>query len=369
VPDWAAEGLLEGLEGEEREDRVQLLDQLHDAGVSMEELREAAKEQRLALLPVERVLGGDYRLTAREVAERAEVPLDFFLEQRRALGLPSIDPDEKGFNDDDVEGACEIRRFLDAGFEREGVLEVTRVVGEGMRRVADTVSTQVARVMLHPGMTERDLGMGYAQAARELGPLMGRRLEYVFKVQLRELVRSEVVSRAELVSGEVPGSETVAVGFADLVGFTKLGEELPPEEIGRVAGRLGELAQDVVEPPVRLVKTIGDAVMLVSAEAEPLVHVTIELVRTADEAGQDFPQLRSGLAVGEAIARGGDWYGRPVNMASRVTGIARPGSVLTTAEVHDAADDSFRWSFAGRRRIKGVKDPQPLFRVREQTRD
>jgi adenylate cyclase len=369
VPDWAADGLLEGLEGEEREARAELLDQLHDAGVSIDELRDAVKEQRLALLPVERVLGGDYTFSAREVAEQAGVPLDFLLEQRRALGLPSIGPDEKGFNEDDVEAAHEIKQFLDAGFEPDAVLEVTRVVGEGLRRVADTVSDQVARVMLQPGVTERDLGMRYAQAARELGPMMGRRLEYVFKLQLRELVRNEMVSRAELVSGEVPGSETVTVSFADLVGFTKLGEELPAEEIGRLAGRLGQLASDVVEPPVRLVKTIGDAAMLVSHETEPLVHATIDLVRAADDAEENFPQLRSGIAVGEAIGRGGDWYGRPVNLASRVTGIARPGSVLTTSEVRAAAEDSFRWSFAGRRRLKGVKEPQPLFRVREQAPD
>ena len=369
MPDWAREGLLEDLAGEEREARTELLDQLHEAGVSVEELRKAVEEQRLALLPVERALGGDYRLTAREVAERAGLPLDLFLEQRRALGLPSIDPDERAFNDEDVEAAREIEQFLEAGFDPDDMLEVTRVVGEGMRRVADSVSSLVAKVMLQPGVTERDLGMRYAQAARELGPMMGRRLEYVFKLQLRELVRNEMVSRAELVSGQVPGSETVTVCFADLVGFTKLGEQLRPEEIGRVAGRLGQLAQEVVEPPVRLVKTIGDAAMLVSHDTEPLVHATIDLVRAADEAEEDFPQLRSGVAVGEAIGRGGDWYGRPVNLASRVTGIARPGSVLTTGEVRDAAEDSFRWAFTGRRRLKGVKEPQPLFRVRESARD
>jgi adenylate cyclase len=121
----------------------------------------------------------------------------------------------------------------------------------------------------------------------------------------------------------------------------------------------------VVEPPVRLVKTIGDAAMLVSQESEALLHTSLALVQAADEAGEEFPQLRAGVAVGEAIGRGGDWYGRPVNIASRVTGIARPGSVLTTAAVREEVEDSFRWSFAGRRRLKGVKEPQPLFRVRE----
>jgi adenylate cyclase len=75
--------------------------------------------------------------------------------------------------------------------------------------------------------------------------------------------------------------------------------------------------------------------------------------------------LRAGVARGEAIGRGGDWYGRPVNVASRLTGVARPGSVLTTESVHDEAEGAFDWSFAGRKRLKGVKEPLPLFRARE----
>jgi adenylate cyclase len=131
-----------------------------------------------------------------------------------------------------------------------------------------------------------------------------------------------------------------------------------------VAGRLGELAAEVAEAPVKLVKTIGDAAMLVSPDAEALVRVTLDLVRAADEDGEDFPMLRAGVARGEAIGRGGDWYGRPVNVASRLTGVARPGSVLTTEGVHDEAEDAFDWSFAGKKKLKGVKDPVPLFRAR-----
>ena len=116
---------------------------------------------------------------------------------------------------------------------------------------------------------------------------------------------------------------------------------------------------------MRLVKTIGDAAMLVSPETEPLVRVTLDLVHAANEAGEDFPLLRAGVARGEAIPRGGDWYGRPVNVASRVTGVARPGSVLATEAVHEEVEGAFDWSFAGKKKLKGVKDAVPLFRARE----
>src|SRR3954454_20379816 len=194
--------------------------------------------------------------------------------------------------------------------------------------------------------------------------MIASELEYVFKMHLREVVRNEVVNRAQIMSGELPGTELVNVSFADRVGFTKIGENLPPDEVGRVAGRLGRIASEIAEPPVRLVKTIGDAAMLVSPEAEPLVHATIALVRAADDEGEDFPQLRAGIARGEAIGRGGDWYGRPVNVASRVTGVARPGSVLTTSEVKQEAEDAFDWSFAGRKRLKNVKGQLALYRAR-----
>lgn len=362
--DFEAEGLLEGLSGEERSARLQLLEQLSSAGVSLDELRTAVEEQRLALLPVERALGGTPDLTASDVADRAGVSVDFVKRHRRALGLPQAGTDEKSFTSEDVEAIEDLKNFVEAGLDEEGLEDVTRVVGESMQRVARSVAQLTASSLLRPGVSEHELGVGYAEAARGLVPTLGKQLEYVFKLQLLEIVRSDMVSRAELETGRLPGSEAIAVSFADLVGFTKLGEELPPEEIGRVAGRLGKLASDVAEPPVRLVKTIGDAAMLVSPDAAALVDVTLRLVHAADAESDDFPMLRAGVAFGEAIGRGGDWYGRPVNVASRVTGVARPGSVLVTDGVHSAAEDAFRWSFVGKRKLKGVKEQVPLFRAR-----
>ena len=366
--DFEEEGLLQGLEGDDRDARLRLLEQLSEAGVPDDELRQAVQEQRLALLPVERALGGERTLTAEEAAKRAGVSVDFVRRHRRALGLPLSDEDGGGFSEDDVRMLEDLKKFLDAGLDEEGIEDATRVVGESMSRVARTVAQLTANSLIHPGVNEHDLGLGFAEAARQLVPLFGNQLESVFKQQLLEVVRSEMISRQELATG-LSDAETINVSFADLVGFTKLGEQLPPEEIGRVAGRLGELAADVADPPVRLIKTIGDAAMFVSPETEPLVRVTLDLVRAADDAGEDFPMLRGGVARGEAMRRGGDWYGRPVNVASRLTGVARPGSVLATESVHDEAEGAFDWSFAGRKKLKGVKEALPLFRAREKGSD
>ena len=116
--------------------------------------------------------------------------------------------------------------------------------------------------------------------------------------------------------------------------------------------------------PVRLVKTIGDAAMLAAPTAKPVVDAVVELVEDS-LAGQDAgrPLLRGGVASGEALQRAGDWYGRPVNLASRLTSFARRGSVVASQDVHDAVGDDYAWSFAGNRRFKGVGDEVPVYRV------
>jgi adenylate cyclase len=95
-----------------------------------------------------------------------------------------------------------------------------------------------------------------------------------------------------------------------------------------------------------------------------VVEAALELVENAAEEGEDFPLLRAGVACGEAMPRGGDWYGRPVNLASRITAIARPDSVLADEAVHDALADDYAWSYAGSRRLKGIDGSVKLYRCR-----
>jgi adenylate cyclase len=133
-------------------------------------------------------------------------------------------------------------------------------------------------------------------------------------------------------------------------------------ELGTVAGRLASLSASLTQAPVRLIKTIGDAAMFVSADPGPLVEVALRLVDAFAE--EELPSLRAGVALGPATIRAGDYFGNSVNLASRVTGVARPGSVLCTREVRDASGDRFSWSAAGRHKLKGVAGPTSLYRAR-----
>jgi adenylate cyclase len=367
--DFAAEGLLDGLEDRRaRAERVALLEELIADGVSLEELTAAVAEDRLVFLRVERTLG-TARYTLREVAELTGVDAEDALRYRQALGLPRPDLDERVLTDRDVEAIRQLKAFEAAGLPEEGLVEMARVLGESLSRVAAAVRLLVRDALLDPVVGERELSARFAAINEQLGPQLGKAMQRIFEMHLQDQLRNDAIGRAEIAHGRILGATEVTIAFADLVGFTKLGEHIPAEELGAIARRLLELATEAVSPPVRLVKTIGDAAMLVSPDAGALVEVAIELVRLADAEGEDFPPLRAGLATGEALHRAGDWYGSPVNVASRVTSIALPGSVVVTAASRDAATaagDEPRWRFSTLppRRLKGVDGTVALYRVR-----
>jgi adenylate cyclase len=364
--DFAAEGLLDGLEGKARDARLGLLQQLSAEGLTLDELREAVANGHLTLLPVERAIAGDGpRYTGREVAEMAGVDVDLLLAYRAALGIPWGDLDERVANEADLDAARRIKAILDAGFPPEELLRNARTIGMATARVAEANRELVIRNLTSPGDTEREVADRLVQTAEFLLPLGSEFLVYAFQANLLEQVKRDVIGAADLEAGEIGGVVDRSVCFADLVEFTSLGEEIAPEELGEVVVRFEELATSVVTGPVRLVKSIGDAVMLVSPEAGPLVGTALDLVAAAAAEGDDFPLLRAGIATGPTLPQSGDYYGRSVNLASRVTGIARPGSVLVDTATREAmGDDGFEFSFAGERRLKGIDARTKLFRVR-----
>ncbi|HEV3379359.1 MAG TPA: adenylate cyclase regulatory domain-containing protein [Thermoleophilaceae bacterium] len=363
--DFEAEGLLDGAGDERaREARRELLKTLEDAGCSLDELREATRQGRLALLPMEMVLAGEGpRKRQVDVAEETGLDVEFLTEARRALGLPAVDPEDPVITSEEVELAHGAAALLDAGIDREGFLEVTRAMSQAMAAVAASLTSTIGGALLRPGDTERDLGLRYAQTLRELGPLAGPALTQMLNLRLRDQIRQAVVGQAELESGRLPDAQHVAVGFVDIVGFTRLGEQVEPDELGAVVRGFEEMVEDAVRSPVRLVKTIGDAAMLAAPEAPPLIDTMLELVEGSRE-DDDRPLLRAGIASGEALPRAGDLYGRPVNLASRLTSFARRGSVVTSKEVHDAAPDGYDWTQVGSRRVKGVRGEVEVYRVR-----
>lgn len=366
IAEIEAAGLLDGIDDPKaREQRVELVRHLAADGFTVEEMVAAAGADRLALLPVDRVFERrDARYTSVQMAETAGVSNELIKRLWRALGLAEADDDAVLFTDADLEAVKLVAGFHNAGLGEEPLTHISQTLGQSMSRLADTLREVVGDALLEAGDSERALGLKYAEAAEHLVPMLEPLLGYVLSVHLREQIKSDVISQAELETGRSDTSRHVTVGFVDLVGFTRLGERVPAGDLTAAARLLGDLSVEVARPPVRLVKMIGDAAMLVAPTPEPLLRATLALVGEVERNAAVMPSARAGVASGEAVPQGGDWFGAPVNLASRVTDVARPASVLVTKPVRDSVDDAFSWSFAGARRLKGVRGEVPLYRVR-----
>ncbi|OBK16031.1 cyclase [Mycobacterium asiaticum] len=363
--------LLEGLEGSARAERAELVKWLLEQGITAEEIRSTNPP---LLLASRHLLGDDGTyVSAREISERHGIDLELLQRVQRAVGLASVDdPDAAIHMRADGEAAAYAQRFVELGVDPEQVLAVVRVLSDGLSHAAEVMRYAALATILRPGATEVQIVQGSKVLVGALAPLLGPMIHEMLLLHLRHMMETEAVNAGERAAGKpLPGARPVTVAFADLVGFTKLGEAVSAEELGQLAGRLADLARDLTTPPVRFIKTIGDAVMLICPDPAPLLDAILKLVEVVDT-DDAFPRLRAGAASGMAVSRAGDWFGSPVNAASRVTGAARPGTVLVAESVKDALeaqgdDAGFEWSFAGGRRLKGIKGESKLYRVRRGT--
>jgi adenylate cyclase len=362
--DFLPEELMGGLtNARDRRARVALLRELLQAGVSLEELRRAAVQDRLALLPSEVVLTRDCRYTLAELLDRTGISAEFMARDRLALGLPQLAAEDREFTEQDLESMRAVKQLLDAGVSEESFLDLARVAGRASAQFAEAIVAMLGQLMLRAGDTEHDFAVRMAQFTSAFMPSLDSLVATPVRQHLRELARRELIGRAEIEAGKLPETWPIAVSFADVVDFTRIGEHADAPRISEVVARLGDLAGEVAAPPVRLVKLIGDAAMLVSGDADALIDATLTLVAAADRE-RDLPALRAGAAFGDALNQGGDWYGRPVNLASRVTALAPAGAVIATAGLRERVGDTRRWEPIAAAKLKGIADPGTLYRIR-----
>ncbi|MBS9533789.1 adenylate/guanylate cyclase domain-containing protein [Mycobacterium sp. M1] len=362
-------GLLNGLDESAREERTELVRWLLEQGFTFEQIR---AEVAPMLLPAHRELGNDGRyVSERQVSDGDGIDPELLRGLERALGLPRLaDPDTVGLLRADADAAVRLQRLIAAGLDPGQVTLFVRRLAEGISHAVPAFRYSTMSAIMSPGLTELEVAKAYEQMVGEVIPLLGPMIQDILFVQLRRALEGEAVNASERAEGTaLPGARKLSVAFADMVGFTRLGEAVPPEELVRFVERLVDLAHEVVNPPVRLVKTIGDAVMLVSSDPLKLLDTTMDLLAAV---GRDerLPELRIGLASGWAVSRARDWFGSPVNVASRVTSVAEPGTVVVAGAVHDAIADAagYRWTFVGARQLKGVEGETRLFRAHREPR-
>ena len=284
---------------------------------------------------------------------------------RRAAGLPLPPRDVAALGELDLFGARALAAFIAGGLPVDGLIEASRVFGEAAAHAAAAAGTLANFAIPQEGDTEYDYAHRLGAATRELTPYAAELLGVMYMLHNRENIRQEVVAADEIVAGVRSDVHEVTVGFCDVVGFTRLGEGVAAADLGAIATRLAALAADAAEPPVRLIKTIGDAVMFVAPEPPPLLDTVLGLMEAAEREGEQFPSLHAGAAHGQALRRWGDYYGGPVNLAARLAERARPGALIADATVRElAGDDAFAWSDAGAKKLKGFSEPTPVFRCR-----
>jgi len=363
--DHTIDDLLEGLEGNARTERAELVKWLFEQGITAEEIR--ATNPPL-LLATRHIIGDDGTyVSTREISETHGIDLGLLQRVQRAIGLVRVDdPDAVVHMRADGEAAAFSQRFVELGLDPEHVVLVVRVLAEGLSRTAEVMRYSALSAIMRPGASEVEIAQASKALVSEIAPMLGPMIQNMLFMQLRHMMETEAINAAERAAGKpLPGARQISVAFADLVGFTRIGEAVTPEELGHLANRLAILARDMTVPPVRFIKTIGDAVMFVCPDPQPLLDVVVKLVEAVDS-DNDFPRLRAGVAAGMAVSRAGDWFGSPVNVASRVTSVARPGTVLVADSVWDVLGEhgEFSGSFAGARRLKGIKGEVKLFRIR-----
>lgn len=361
--DFERDGLLAGLTGEAREARAELLTALSDDGFERAELERAVEEGRLALLWAERRMSGVARYSPDQVAEEAGVDPELLARQRRALGRVSAGGADPELSEDDVAAAERVGKLAEVGLEPEAIEGMARVVAVAMSQFAAAIRQVMAESLVREGDTELDLARRFDELTKALLPDVGPLLDHAFRVHLRQQLRHVAIDVNGIGSVDADG-EIAAVAFADLVGFTQLGEEVPPEELGRVTGRLDALARDVAVEPVRLVKMIGDAAMFSSTDSTALATAAFDLLDAAAAEGDEFPVMRAGMASGQVVQRAGDLFGQAVNLASRMTGIAYPGSLVVSEGLVEELEADFELSDAGRKRLKGIDDRVRIYRCR-----
>jgi adenylate cyclase len=326
---------------------------LHGLGATPEQVRAAAEAGHLHGLAADLVLASGAELTARQVADGAGTTVDDVVDTWRILGLP-VDPDERAFSATDVElvrGLVALETFR--GHEGD---ELLRIVGAALGRVADaavavyvqTVETSMTEAGASSLEMARDNALT-AATALQLGDAMGT----LFPHHLRAAIARQRRAQSGLTERVLM---RLAIGFVDLVGFTPLAEELPARELLAVITSLEARAFDLAAAHGgRVVKHIGDEIMVVALDPVSGCETVLALMRDMDARGI---APHGGLAFGEVVTRHGDYYGPVVNLASRLSDEAIPGEVLVDAAVAEAVVvDGLEFEPAGRRLLKGFSDP------------
>jgi adenylate cyclase len=292
------------------------------------------------------ILGGPRKYTAQELSERSGLDREEARRLWKALGFPTVADDDVMFTGQDVDALRRLRELVGFGFaDAEIRLAVARVYGQTFWRLA-SYQGQLLLDQLSKRPELLSSGEEFTQQIDQVTALLEQLQGYAWRRQLAAYVARLAAQGTDQIAA---GPETLAIGFADLSRFTSWTRRVSESELRTALEAFEAMSTEVVgQRGGRVVKTIGDEVLFQADSAADGAEIALALVEGA-ERDADLPELRAGLAYGPVVSRLGDVYGSTVNIASRLTSIARPGWVLVDRHMHEALGDDPRFRLRPRR--------------------
>lgn len=343
---------------------VRIIARLRERGHTIEEIRAASDSGRLAFGFVEELFPHHERqYTLREAAQLTGLEPGLIERFYAAVGLGEGALD--ALDDDDLALLRDAAAVLDAGFPFVAFMQLARVYGQSLAQMADAsvrlVHLYVHEPLMRDGVDAVEMAEQMSQLTRRVLPLAVPIMARLHGRFLQHFVEQDVVGHMELDVGEHGAGElgrlSVAIAFADLAGYTRMTEELGDAEAAGVVERFIERVEGSLPGDARIVKTIGDEVMIVGSDVEALARWAVAFQASEDQR----PRPRIGVHAGHVVYRDGDYYGREVNQAARVVARAAAGEVLVTRAVADAVRGAVALEPIGSVKLKGFSAPTELF--------
>src|SRR5262245_3372074 len=346
---------------------------MRERGHSLEELRTAVRDGRLAFGYVEDLIPGARERTISRAEAAARTGLEEELIERvmTLLGTPTAL--EGTLNEQDVDAIDSMSAVLGAGFPLVALLQLVRVYAQSIRKIAEAevrlFHLYVHEPLIRQGVDALEMAEEMEGLARDLLPLTSPLMEYIHQRYLRFYIEQDVVGHMEVDYGGMRqmGRVRMAFCFVDLTGFVRYTEEEGDEEALDLIERFIETVEATLPAEALIVKTIGDEVMIVSPDPVTLTEWAVGFLTLFKER----PQPRVGVHYGRAVYRDGDYFGTDVNLTHRVVARALGGEVLVTTAVSDAIGESeyLELDPIGRVDLKGFPDPVELLSVRPRAHD
>ncbi|MFC9969414.1 adenylate/guanylate cyclase domain-containing protein [Spirillospora sp. NPDC127200] len=291
----------------------------------------------------ELLLGGELRYTRVDAVRLSGVTREFSGRLWRAFGYPSMADDTVAYTEGDIAALCRIRRLMDDGvLDEDGVIRLVRAFGQTMTRLAEW-QVNLLSSMLTPDDRDQPSTEAVASIVEIAEKYIGEFEPLVVHAWRRQLAAAGTRAMAAATTREdgegSPGRQHTTVGFADMVSFTQMSRELEEMELARVVEWFEETASDIIAScGGRLVKTLGDEVLFCAESPRTGAEIALTIAEQIKNE-TEVPDVRVGVAYGPVLPLMGDVFGTTVNLAARLTSLARPGAVMIDAELARRLDD------------------------------